>query len=1010
MAKKKQPVIVEDDSDDEDTQFVVEVVKAAKVEDGEWKYLVKWANYSSSEDTWEPDENLEKCNRLLTDFWRDVGVDDDDYFEGEVVHARPSWIKKEKKMFAKLNNKKVEESSEDDSDDEPMPSLPPDKKKGKGKVAAPSINKNPKGKAVAKKPTTPKKRVKTTKVKHERLSVSIGSFTAGSLQIELYLQDDSDNVPLSSVRSKGKKRAKALVASSDDDEADKDAKPLSKAKKATIVIPPMGSAKRKPLDPDHSDSAGSLFSEKSVSSPEVALKSLPTPAAPATIPMKRPSIDVSTQRTAKRQIVEMPMQITGTAGNATKARLAQRIPQPPPTAGPSAPQKLDLSKMSFRKNSAATAGPSPAQSPVISSPVVPPLPRRSTSASDGQSPAPGGRRTPTFESHAPAGMVPAEPRRPALPLPRRTLSGLAQPLAVMAAKDPMAEADRFLTDIMPAAMASPMQEDALEMPPPPVPVRATQAKPLLPRIQKKWKWTGDLFIDVSRDRAERLCEIMLSEPTEPLPGGLRFNICLTGENIRLSAFHNLSFLHLFLLASARAQQFAKLTPAGDKDADAIKQLGAFMKSRSFFSFAHLYLDDSSVGLLLVFPAGHEISEKLLKVPPTLPSETPLQVALVPWELTTKEFRAVTWKSRSPTLERTLDPAFAASLEAAGRKVTTQRRFYQALHILGFPKSLYEFLFETQSPRPYCIWNEPAETTSTGAVGYETSLLKEILGACSLARDMGHKADVRIVFVHVGALETLHVLPALAMRRMKQSELRFMTYGTHPSVPRERWGIREIYVLGQYKLSGNATCGIVTFTPSAIIEGHWKAFRCIKEIAEHPIWDCYILPSVVAMIAKLTCQGQHPLRVYDEGNFVYEDLLKAIEQGTIALLHAPPVVRDPAPEGDASLLWTRWMLCLPSMNARQILEECLRIAAEQFANTSAADLPMAIEKEIARDMLRMQMQPVIMDKYRRFVVVKGKGQTQTNFREDKGGIEVTTISELDFKDDFSAASTDTASRK
>ncbi|KAM5538264.1 hypothetical protein V8D89_008151 [Ganoderma adspersum] len=973
MAKKKQPVIVEDDSDEEDAQFVVEVVKAAKVEDGEWKYLVKWANYSSSEDTWEPDENLENCTRLLTDFWRDVGVDDDDYFEGDAVHAKPSWIKKEKEMFAKQNKKKVEESSAEDSDDEPMPSLPPDKRKGKGKVAAPAINKNLKGKSVVKKPTAPKKRARQPKVKQERLS------------------DDSDNVPLSSVRSKGKRRAKALVASSEDEGngADKDEKPLSKGgkkQKATVIIPPMGSAKRKPLDSDHSDSAGSLFSEKSVSSPEVALKALPTPAPP-TIPMKRPSIDASAQRTAKRQVMEMPMQITGTVGNATKARLAQRKPQPPSTAGPSAPQKLDLSKMSFRKNSV--------QSPVVPSPVVLPLPRRSTSASDRQSPAPGGRGTPTFESHTPVGMVPAEPRRQPLPLPRRTLSGLAPPPGVMVARDSMAEADRFLSDIMPAAMASPMQEDVPEMPPPPVPVRVTQSKPLLPRIQKKWKWTGDLFVDVSRDRAERVCEIMLSEPTEPLPGGLRFNICLTGENIRLSAFHDLSSLHLFLLASARAQQFAKLTPAGNKDADAVKQLGAFMRRRSLFSFAHLYMDDSSVGLLLVFPTGHEISEKLLKISPTLAGETPLQVALVPWELTTKEFRAVTWKSRSPMLERTLDPAFAAALEAAGRKVTTQRRFYQALHILGFPKSLYEFLFQKQSPRPYCIWNEPGDTTSTGAVGYETSLLKEILAECTLARDVGYKTDVRIVFVHVGALGTLHVLPALAVRRMKQSELRFMTYGTHPSVPRERWGIREIYVLG----------GIVTFTPSAIIEGHWKAFRCIKDIAEHPIWDCYILPSVVAMIAKLTCQGQHPLRVYDEGNFVYEDLLKAIEQGTIALLHAPIVAREPAPKGDPSLLWTRWMLRLPSMNARQILEECLRIAAEQFANTSDADLPMAVEKEIARDILRMQMQPVIMDKYRRFVVVKGKGQTETDFREDKYGIEVTTTSELDFRDDFFASSTD-----
>lgn len=170
-----------------------------------------------------------------------------------------------------------------------------------------------------------------------------------------------------------------------------------------------GSVKRKPADPNLSDSAGSLFSEKSASSPEVALKRLPAPA-PSTIPMKRPSVDTSVQRTAKRQVMEMPMQITGTAGNATKARLAQRVPQPPPAACPSAPQKLDLSKLSFKKNTAAAAGQSPAQSPVVPSPFVPPLPRRSTSASDGQSPVPGGRGTPTIESHAPAGILPAEPR------------------------------------------------------------------------------------------------------------------------------------------------------------------------------------------------------------------------------------------------------------------------------------------------------------------------------------------------------------------------------------------------------------------------------------------------------------------------------------------------------------------------------------------------------------------------------------------------------------------------
>lgn len=153
-------------------------------------------------------------------------------------------------------------------------------------------------------------------------------------------------------------------------------------------------AKDTPVDPRLSDSAGSLFSEKDASSPDVALKSLPTQAPHSqSIPMKRPSVDDGPlQRPVKRKVVEMPMQITATAGNATKARLAQRAPQPPtPTVVP-APKKLDLSKLSFKKNTATVTGASPAQiSPTVQSPTIPPLPRRSASVSDhSQSPAPGG--------------------------------------------------------------------------------------------------------------------------------------------------------------------------------------------------------------------------------------------------------------------------------------------------------------------------------------------------------------------------------------------------------------------------------------------------------------------------------------------------------------------------------------------------------------------------------------------------------------------------------------------
>ena len=120
-----------------------------------------------------------------------------------------------------------------------------------------------------------------------------------------------------------------------------------------------------------------------------------------------------------------------------------------------------------------------------------------------------------------------------------------------------------------------------------------------------------------------------------------------------------------------------------------------------------------------------------------------------------------------------------------------------------------------------------------------------------------------------------------------------------------------------------------------------------------------------------------------GEFVYEELLKMIEDGHVGLLHAPELTRDASPQGDPRLLWTRWMLRLPSMNAREILAESLRVAAEQFANTSEADLPQAIEKEIARDLRRMQIQPTVVDNYRRFVVITSRSDKY--FAEDSAGV-------------------------
>ncbi|KAI0762639.1 hypothetical protein C8Q74DRAFT_167190 [Fomes fomentarius] len=293
----------------------------------------------------------------------------------------------------------------------------------------------------------------------------------------------------SSTRIKSKKRTKAVLTSSDEEEQPLAERKQQKPSRPTIKIPVQKqstSVHRSRKRPEESDSAGSLFSEKSEpSSPEVTLGSVVPRAQQATmtstVPMKRPSTDddiASAPR--KRQTLEMPMLITGTAGNATKARLAQRVPQAskPVSSAPalSSSLKRDLSGMKFKKITTAAAAQSPVQSnsPVNPKPI-PPLPRRSASASDHQSPAPPEQASPIVGSHAPAAAAEPELRRAPPQLPR--LHQMQSPVV-----DSMVEASKFLSEVMPQALASPMRDEPIpEMPPPLAPKRTAPIKVTLPR-------------------------------------------------------------------------------------------------------------------------------------------------------------------------------------------------------------------------------------------------------------------------------------------------------------------------------------------------------------------------------------------------------------------------------------------------------------------------------------------------------------------------------------------------
>jgi hypothetical protein len=200
-----------------------------------------------------------------------------------------------------------------------------------------------------------------------------------------------------------------------------------------------------------------------------------------------------------------------------------------------------------------------------------------------------------------------------------------------------------------------------------------------------------------------------------------------------------------------------------------------------------------VGLLLLIPARSDSTCKQLHVSAHIRSGQ-LVAALLPWTLSRDACTKLipSQPSREPAFPGRIGDLLNLGDPEPGkhrRKLTPAIR--RAVEILKVPQVLHEVL--SSGRRPYCIWYSGDGTS--GRPGLETASLRLVLGHYG-ARDAGYKADVRLVFVHVGALATLHQLEALADRRKKQPEVQFYLYGTHDIVPRERWGIRPVYPLGK----------------------------------------------------------------------------------------------------------------------------------------------------------------------------------------------------------------------
>ena len=201
---------------------------------------------------------------------------------------------------------------------------------------------------------------------------------------------------------------------------------------------------------------------------------------------------------------------------------------------------------------------------------------------------------------------------------------------------------------------------------------------------------------------------------------------------------------------------------------------------------------------------------------------------------------------------------------AGRERSLRKfpSYHRALSILGFPKWLYDEMPKTK----YCIWNKDGDGTPSEP-GFETRALMDVLKERG-AEDVGLNAEVSFIFVHVGAINTLRRPHVLTERWMKRLDIQFVTYGTHHTIPPARWGVRLIYPAGGCLLtcshdlqsrvySRSTTGGIVCVSPSVFAECPSTTYRLLDLVEQHPLWDCFVTPGVVALAARQN-RGSDPI--------------------------------------------------------------------------------------------------------------------------------------------------------
>ncbi|KAK0465307.1 uncharacterized protein EV420DRAFT_951890 [Desarmillaria tabescens] len=560
----------------------------------------------------------------------------------------------------------------------------------------------------------------------------------------------------------------------------------------------------------------------------------------------------------------------------------------------------------------------------------------------------------------------------------------------------MHEAEEFLQDIMPPELAAPL-EPTTDKPSEHVVPPKSIGKQMPAKIPKIWKWEGDMFCLQGNKDTVSYGRVSLTDATPVANSGMPLSIAFpaTVTSFEFGLMYHAVDVSNCLSSWMPVSQFARLVPLEDIGHSRLRTLSKYMEKHRLVAVSPTKpsFDDSTVEAhVLYFPASSPIVKYFSGIPVIKDVETPFFVAILARRI----------RDKPPESPSSLNEYNVFKDQP---KYIKNAELQHALRILKYPPWLHDFL--SRRPRDYCVWYEDDKQDVRGkhkpfdlkGGNLETYWLAAILAQYG-GVNKGYKADVEVIFVHIGAVKTLHKLMALVERRAKRPDILFVTFGTHQRVHPERWEFRRIYPIG----------GIMTFTPKALVEDPLGIHHRVSQISENNNWEAYIMPAALGMAAHLHYKNGNALEAFDKGQFLYDFLLTAIDEGKISFMCSPPINSHPVcptePFKTKPFSERRfeepihdWLLdqaLIIAAGPREILEYSIREFKTKYGNQSEDLYPSLIQTDLSQDLWLMQQQPVIMDRYRRFVALKSELEKPP----DQNGVEWSTTSTFDCKDFFS----------